>query len=158
MRTWLTRAIVAAVVGLGIAVLVTDLRPPGPPDGEPRRPRRTTPAPLPPCSREQLELSIEVLGGSGTALIRHILGEPCRLARVPVDLRVWDRAGNHVGLSYSSDQAVAGTFFPDFERLLGITYLPSCTARGPYTAVATVGSYSTRGRLSGREVGCFSGG
>jgi hypothetical protein len=62
-----------------------------------------------------------------------------------------------VGLSYGSDQAVDGNFFPDFERLLGITYLPTRTARGPYTAVATVGSYSARGRLSGREVGCFMG-
>jgi hypothetical protein len=158
MRTWLTRAVVAGVVGLVVAVLVTELRPPEPAEGEPRSPGRTTPAPLPPCSREQLALSIEVLGGSGTAVLRHVRGKPCRLARVPVDLRVLDRAGKRVGLSYSSDPALAGNFFPDFERLLGITYLPTCAARGPYTAIATVGSYSARGKLSGREVGCFTGG
>jgi hypothetical protein len=158
MRKWLTRAIVAAVVALGVAVLVTALRPPAPAEGEPRSAERTTPASLARCSREQLALSIELLGGSGTAVLRHVRGEPCRLARVPVHLRVLDRAGNRVGLSYSSDQDVAGTFFPDFERLLGITYLPTCAARGPYTAITTVGSYSARGKLSGREVGCFTGG
>jgi len=158
MRTWLTRAIVAAVVGLGVAVLVTGLRPPAPPEDEPRSAARTTPMPLPRCSSEQLALSIEVLGGSPTAVLRHVMGEPCRLTRVPVDLRVLDRAGNRVRRSYGGDQAVDGKFFPDFERLLGITYLPTCEARGPYTAIATVGPYSARGKLSGREVGCFTGG
>ena len=158
-----------AVAALGIAATVAALRP----SGEPRPARPASgqeaiaasrsevsddaPEPLPSCTTPQLELELDVLGGSPTLVLRHARGRPCRLARTPVAVTITDRGGKPVRLS-TRERSVQADFSPDFERLLGMTFLPSCSSRGPYTAVATVGPYTARGTLSAREVGCFRGG
>lgn len=91
-------------------------------------------------------------------VVRHVWGKPCHLNRLPVDLTVKDWAGGPVRLTTASESVVAGTFAPDFERLINITYLPKCDQRGPFVAFVNVGPYSARRKLSGNEVGCFRGG
>lgn len=118
-------------------------------------PREGEDVPLPPCTVQNLALSIDVLGGSPFIALRHAWGKPCHLARLPVDLTVRDRAGRRVQL-VTSESSVAGDFPRDFVRLIGITYLPTCRQRGPFVAFATVDpAYAARRRLP--PVGCFAG-
>jgi hypothetical protein len=52
-------------------------------------------------------------------------GKPCHLARLPIDLAVWDRTGRRVRLVRSGvpQSGIAGDFSPRFERLIDITYV-----------------------------------
>lgn len=82
-------------------------------------------APLPRCTAQQIAVAIEVLAGSATIVVRHNWGKPCHLARLPIDLAVWDRTGRRVRLVRSGvpQSGIAGDFSPRFERLIDITYV-----------------------------------
>jgi hypothetical protein len=122
---------------------------------------------LPTCTTPQLALAFEILGGSGTFVLRHVRGEHCHLPGLPIRFNVRDRAGRRVRLvtppSGLDDQsAVNGDFSPGLEQLINITYLPECGPEaippGPFLVSVRVGPYVARRTLSGSEIGCFGGG
>jgi hypothetical protein len=126
-------------------------------------PAENTTASLPRCSAEQIAASIDVLGERATIAVRHARGKACYLARLPVQLRMWDRAGNPVHLPTIEGAHlplwVGGDFTPGFERLLSIHRVFSdCDQRGPFLVVVKVGPYVVRRTLSRNEVACFRGG
>ena len=135
-------------------------------------PVETRPVVLPRCTVQNLGVSIEVLGGTATVVVRHVWGRPCQLAPpLPVSLSVTDRVGRRVRLATLAggsvvQSRVGGDFSPGFEQLIDIPYLAEptvdegCDRRGPFTAFVIVGpyTYSAQRRLSGSEVGCFRGG
>ena len=120
--------------------------------------------PLPTCARPELELGIEILGGSATTVLRHVSGGPCHLKRVPVRVTVRDRAGRRVQLVAGEGLrgAFRGDFSAGFEQLINITFLPHCTPEtvplGPFLLSARAGPYRAQRALSGQEIGCFGGG
>jgi hypothetical protein len=109
-------------------------------------------------------VSIDVLGGTASVVVRHIWGRACHLAPLRVRLSVTDRVGRRVRLAtvgggQDLQSRVAGDFAPGFEQLIDIPYLAeppltSCDRRGPFTAFVIVGPYSAQRKLSGSEVGC----
>jgi hypothetical protein len=116
---------------------------------------------LPRCTTRHLRVSIEVLGGTATIVVRHVWGGACHLARTPIRLLVSDRLGRRVGLEADgseSESVVEGDFSPDFERLIDIAYLQNCHQRGPFTEFVLFGPHSTQRKLPGSAVGCFRGG
>jgi hypothetical protein len=115
-----------------------------------------TSKPSPRCTAQQLALAIDVLAGDATIVLRHVWGNSCRLARLPVELTVKGRVGRRVRLA-NTEPGVGGDS-PGFERLINITYLPRCGQRGPFDALVNAGPYTARRTLSGSEVGCFRGG
>ena len=120
-----------------------------------------TPEALPRCTPQNLGVSVDVLGGSATVVVRHVWGRPCHLAALPVRLSVTDRLGRRVRLETDgspSERTVDGDFTPGFERLIDIPYLANCDGRGPFAAFVIVGPYSAQRKLSASEVGCFRGG
>jgi hypothetical protein len=126
-------------------------------------PPKNATAPLPLCSAEQIAASIDVLGGRATIAMRHSRGEACHLARLPVHLKMWDRAGSPVRLPTAEGAHlplwVGGDFSSGFEQLLSIhRVFPDCDQRGPFLVVAHVGPYVVRRTLSRNEVACFRGG
>jgi hypothetical protein len=126
-------------------------------------PAENTTAPLLRCSAEQIAASIDVLGGRATITVRHARGTACHLARLPVQLKMWDRAGNPVHLPTVEGAhiptQVGGDFTSNFERLLWIhRVFPECDQRGPFLVVAKVGPYVVRRTLPRNEVACFRGG
>jgi hypothetical protein len=128
----------------------------------------TTPKSLPRCTAQNIGVSIEVLGGTATIVVRHVWGRPCQLAPLPVRLSLTNRLGGRVRLATVEDgpdvqSRVGGDFSPGFERLIDIPYLANpqlanCNSRGPFTAFVIVGPYSAQRKLSGSEVDCFRGG
>ena len=127
-----------------------------------------TPEGLPRCTVQNIGVSIDVLGGTATAVVRHVRGRPCHLTPLPVRLLVSDRAGRRVRLAAVDEgppvqTRVAGDFSPGFEQLIDIPYLAEpqlgdCDRAGPFTAFVIVGPYSAQRKLSGSEVDCFRGG
>jgi hypothetical protein len=120
---------------------------------------------LPTCTSPQLDLVIEVPGGSAAVALRHVTGSPCHLGRLPVKMTVRDREGNVVPLVGGEGLGVSafrGDFSPGFEQLRNVTFLPACTPEtiphASYVLSARAGSYRARKRLSGVEIGCFGGG
>lgn len=169
MRTWLTRAVLVALVALGIAAaleaLISDSREEVGAD-QSRDVRAVRPvsretgletenrlAVVPACTAQQLALSMEVMDGSPFIALAHVWGNPCRLARLPIDATVRDGSGTRVRRVWTAG-GIAGEFSPDFVRLLSITYLPTCDQREPFVAFVNVGPYSTRGTLP--RVGCMT--
>lgn len=132
-------------------------------------PVEATPEGLPRCTVQNIGVSIDVLGGTATVVVRHVQGRPCRLAPLPVRLSLTDRVGRRVRLT-AVDEAdpdvqsrVGDDFSPGFEQLIDIPYLAepqlsNCTRKGPFTAFVIIGPYSAQRKLSGSEVGCFRGG
>lgn len=125
----------------------------------------SSPERLPTCTTPQLELVIEVPGGSAAVALRHRSGAPCHLRRLPVKLVVRDRAGRVVPLIGGEAFGVSafrGDFSPGFEELRNVSFLPECTPetipRASYVLVAKAGPYHARKKLSGAEIGCFAGG
>jgi hypothetical protein len=176
IRTRLTWAVLGVVLALAVAAAVYALRGSASPGsasetevGQRRSadafsiPEENTTAPLPRCSAEQIAASIDVLGGRATIAVRHVRGKACHLARLPVQLRMWDRAGNPEHLPTSEGAhipfQVGGDFRSNFERLLWIhRVFPDCDQLGPFLVVANVGPYVVRRTLSRNEVACFRGG
>ena len=127
-------------------------------------PVETTPEALPRCTVQNIGVSIDVLGGTATVVVRHVWGRACHLAPLPVRLSVTDRVGRRVRLAtvgggHDLQSRVAGDFSPGFEQLIDIPYLAepqltSCDRRGPFTAFVIIGPYSAQRKLSGSEVGC----
>jgi hypothetical protein len=176
IRTRFTWVVLGGVLALVVAGAVYALRGSGSPGtasetgaGQRRSadafsvPAKNTTAPLPRCSAEQIVASIDVLGGRATTVVRHARGRACRLARLPVHLKMWDRAGNPVRLPTTEGahipSRVGGDFSSGFERLLWIhRVFPDCDQRGPFLVVVKVGPYVVRRTLSRDEVACFRGG
>jgi hypothetical protein len=121
-------------------------------------PVEAAPESFPRCTAQHIGVSIEVLGGAATIVVRHVWGSPCYLAPLRVRLMVSDRVGRRVRLSPRVESVVEGDFAPGFERLIDITYLPNCHQRGPFTAFVIVGPYSAQRKLSVSDFGCFRGG
>jgi hypothetical protein len=176
-RTRLTWVVVGGLVALFVVGLIDSLRSresrifePGGRRGSVFEARDPVLAPttvsLPPCSDEQIGVSIEVLGGSATVVVRHMFGKPCHLARRPVEVAVNDRADNPVrsvpGVDEETDGSIEGDFTPGFERLLGFNHFANCDLssgqRGPFTAKVWIGENYVERRLAGDEIGCWQGG
>jgi hypothetical protein len=131
-------------------------------------PGETTPQSLPRCTVQHIRVSIEVLGGAATIVVRHVWGSRCHLAPLRVRLLVSDRVGRRVRLAAADEgrpvqSRIAGDFSPGFEQLIDIPYLAEpqlgdCDRAGPFTAFVIVGPYSAQRKLSGSEVDCFRGG
>ena len=88
----------------------------------------TTPESLPRCTAQNIGVSIDVLGGTATIVVRHVWGRPCQLAPLPVRLSLTNRLGGRVPLATVEDgpdvqSRVGGDFSPGFERLIDIPYL-----------------------------------
>jgi hypothetical protein len=178
--TWL---VAAGVIGVLVAATVDAVRSSEPSGSALRRVatteqsavrETTTPVgvprqPLPRCTTRHIGVSIDVLGGTATVVVRHVWGSSCHLTPLPVRLSLTDRVGRRARLA-GVDEAhpdvqarVRGDFFPGFEQLIDIPYLTrpqlaDCDAAGPFTAFVTVGPHSAQRKLSGSEVGCFRGG
>jgi hypothetical protein len=180
MRARLGWVVVGALAAIVVAAAVDAFRSPGrpspaPPEGssvpvstegsvfEARDPvPGGETAPLPRCTAEQIAAAIEIFDGVASIVVRHVRGEPCHLARLPINLAVRDTKGRRVRLaeprSGVAESGVAGDFSPRFERLVNITYVRDCNEPGPFLAVVNVGPYVARRTLSGNEIGCFTGG
>jgi hypothetical protein len=172
----ITLLIAAGVLAVGVAALVDALR--GSPSvtapaGENRH-LALSPVPaagsadrLPACTTPQLELKIEVQGGSAAIALRHLSGSPCHLRRLPVRMWLRDRSGRTVRLvggqvgEALTGSPFRGDFSPAFEQLRSVTFLPRCTPEttphGPYILVARAGAYHAHRRVSGSNIGCFGG-
>ena len=129
----------------------------------------TTPETPPRCRAEQIAVSIDVLGGRPTIALRHARGKACRLARQPMKLTMWDRAGDRVRLARvdlgpegqcpaEGQCLLGGVLSPGVERLIIIPRLGTCHRRGPFLAVVGVGAHVAQRTLSGNKVGCLRGG
>jgi hypothetical protein len=178
MRRRITSLIALGVLAVGVVALVDALR------GSPSRStsavenRYVAPSPapaersaddrLPVCTTPQLDLTIEVPGGSAAVALRHVSGSPCHLRRLPVKVWVRDPQGQavrlvagHVGEALSGSP-FRGDFSPAFEQLRNVVFLPRCTPEttphGPFVLVALAGPYHARRRVSGNNIGCFGGG
>ena len=140
--------------------LVVEVPPVEPPVTEPPLVVEVPPVEPPRCTAQQIAVAIEVLGGSASIVVRHVWGKPCHLARLPIDLAVWDRSGRRVRLVRSgvAQSGIAGDFSPRFERLIDITYVRDCDYRGPFLAVVNVGPYGARATLSAKEIHCVTRG
>ena len=139
---------------------VVEVPPVEPPVTEPPLVVEVPPVEPPRCTAQQIAVAIEVLGGSASIVVRHVWGKPCHLARLPIDLAVWDRSGRRVRLVRSgvAQSGIAGDFSPRFERLIDITYVRDCDYRGPFLAVVNVGPYGARATLSAKEIHCVTRG
>ena len=170
--TWVLGGVLALVVAGAVYVLrgSASVGSASEPGAGQRRPAEAfsvraenTTAPLPRCSAEQIAASIDVLGGSATIAVRRARGGACHLARLPVHLKMWDRAGNPVHLPTVEGahipSQVGGDFTSNFERLIWIhRVFPDCDQRGPFLVVAKIGPYIVRQTLPSNEVACFRGG
>jgi len=120
---------------------------------------------LPGCSTRQLNLSIEILGGLASVVLRHASGNPCDLHPLPLSLTVRDKSGRRVLLlsaegvvGFKQMIRVRGDFTPGFEQLFGITSTrcsPEVALRGRFLALARGGPYVARRFVSGAEIGCI---
>lgn len=109
------------------------------------------------CTRLDIRVSIEILGGVATAVVRNIGLTACHLRRLPVELSIEGGAGNSVPLEgFPAPPPVGGNFPPAFEQTTNFPeQIPDCRFRGPFVVSATVGPYSARREVTGPEIGCF---
>lgn len=148
--TWVASGAVAALVVAGVvdAVLRSE------DDSSPRAARRdgarsvpTTTAvtlgPLPACRREQLALSIEVLGGGDVYVLRHVRGGPCNLRPARVTLTITDRRGRRIRPA-STVPEISGDFPPGSEFVGLLNYLITCREEEPIRVAVRVGRYTAR--------------
>jgi len=180
-RRQLTRVIAAGVVAVLVAGTVDAVRSSKPSGSAPIQtatteesaaremavPVEATQA-FPRCTVQNIGVSIDVLGGTATVVVRHVWGRACHLASLPVRLSVTDRVGRKVRLATleggeDGQSRVGGDFSPGFEQLIDVPYLAepqlsNCDRPGPFTAFVIVGPHSAQRKLSGSEVGCFRGG
>ena len=123
---------------------------------------------LPRCTVQNIGVSIDVLGGTATVVVRHVRGRPCHLTPLPVRLSLTNGVGRRVRLAAVDEGSdvqspIGGDFSPGFEQLIDIPYLAEpqlgdCDRAGPFIAFVIVGPYSAQRKLSGSEVDCFRGG
>jgi hypothetical protein len=176
--TWVIAAGVIAVLVAGTIDAVRSSKPSGSASSrvvkteesarETAIPVETTAEALPRCTDQNIGVSIDVLGGTATVVVRQVWGRPCHLAPLTVRLGLTDRVGRRVRLATGGEgpavpSHVRGDFSSGFEKLINIPYLAepqlaNCDRKGPFTAFVIVGPYSAQRKLSGSEVGCFRGG
>jgi hypothetical protein len=171
MRRWLTWVITGALAAVLIAAAGDALRSRSssspiseteaatrPSHAQATRTSVTTKsAAVPRCRAEQIGVSIDAPGGDPTIVVSHARGARCHLARLPINLKIWDRARRRVHLVTVGQLSVGGDFSPEFDHLINLTYLPDCDQRGPFLAVVSVGPYVARRTLSANGIGCFPG-
>jgi hypothetical protein len=117
---------------------------------------------LPDCTRQQIEVSIDVLpftettSGRVTMIeVRSLHGSSCRLPGLLAGVTLNDRAGNAIfqaGLS-----SVVGAVLPGSPQTVPFPItndLALCGQGGPYLALATVSPYSARRKIPGWKIGC----
>ena len=112
--------------------------------------------PLPRCTHQQIAVSIEVLAGIATNVVRHVGGGPCHLRPLRLGLTIRDRAGKRVWQGEIAS-AFGGDFSSGSEQTVHFPIpndVPHCQRRDPFLARVTVGRYSARRKLSGSEIGC----
>jgi hypothetical protein len=118
------------------------------------------------CRTPQLDLSIQVLGGQATVVVRHVRGDPCRLRRLPLKLTVRDESGRKLQLrspegleSFKQPITVRGDFSPGFEQLIAITSArctPEVARLGHFFASARAGPYVAHRVIAGGDI-CIGG-
>jgi hypothetical protein len=174
MRRPITWLLAGALIAVAVVATVDALRGSSSrPQGEPRShdqvpvgaadPPTSAAVRLPGCSTRQLHLSIEILGGLATVVLRHASGNPCHLRPLPLSVTVRDKSGRKVlllsgeGVVRKQVMRVRGDFTPGFEQLFGITSTrctPEVALRGRFLALASGGPYVARRLVSGADIGC----
>jgi hypothetical protein len=103
---------------------------------------------LPRCTAGQLALRVENLGGSPALALVHVWAGPCRTARLPIDISVFDRKGKRVQATVLIQRAFAPTTLsPNAEVIAGFNLVYLCGERKPVRVVAEAGAYPARGQL-----------
>jgi hypothetical protein len=144
--TWLVIAALGAVVLAATleAVLRSE---PGPDQQTTSEDDTTTAQPSPASCREaQLALVIGYLD-SPVAILRHVKGEPCRVAETSVSVRILSRDGDGEGLLLGPEGNLGGFFASGVEEWAPFRYSPRCGERGPFVAVVRAGDYVARERI-----------
>ena len=112
---------------------------------------------LPPCTQQDISISIEVRDGGAVAVARNIGADACYRLLRGWRLRIEDRAGTLVE-ERAEVRPLADGFSQQAPRgLFQLTLNPVClgVSPGPYVALVTVGPYTTRlANLSRSEVAC----
>jgi hypothetical protein len=145
--TWVVAGAVAALAVAGVvdAVLRSDgdSSQPSAANGDEVTSVRAEPAALPACRREQLALSIEILGGGDVFVLRHVRGGPCRLPAARVTVKIRDGRDRQVQVANAPSE-VSGDFAPDVEFVGLLTYLITCREDQPIRVTVRVGRYTAR--------------
>jgi hypothetical protein len=103
---------------------------------------------LEPCRPGQLALAIKRLPGGSAVELSHVSGEPCRVPRMRIDLRVRAAHGQPVAqLVFNGSGRFSGDISPDMTFLATFTFLPRCNQRGPFQATVAVGPYLAERQL-----------
>jgi len=120
--------------------------------------------PAPPCTRRQIEVSIEVLKLAPNqppvaALVMRGVGATCWQDKVGFLFTIRDRRGRQVGRwQVQPDNGFGGLFQRGVEGTFAVHDVDHCDYPGPYVALVTVGPYSARrGNLSRSEITCGEG-
>jgi hypothetical protein len=160
LRRWFTWVVPGAVIAVGVLAGLDALRSS---DGETTAPSPTAPTstlearePPPPCTRLQVRVSIEILGGAAKPVVKNVGLSPCRL-RSPLDLAVTisDQAGKKIH-KFSSASFV-GDFAPGQWATTPEQFIKDCQLHGPFQVVARVGPYTARrSNLTASQVLCLS--
>ena len=111
---------------------------------------------LPRCTEREVSVSIEILGGLATTVVRHIGDDPCRLPPVTVRIVLVDASGDEVQFAYPSTP-FGGDLEPGSEQTANFPEeIVGCQRRGPFGATVSIGQFSAhRTGLSDSEVGCL---
>jgi hypothetical protein len=153
VRGWITWVVSGAVVALVVAGAVEAfLRSDGDSpsrsagrEGARSAPTTTAvaPGPLPACRREQLALSIEILGGGDVYVLRHVRGRACNLRSARVTLTIRDRRGRRIRPA-SAVPEISGDFSPGSEFVGLLNFLITCREEEPIRVTVRIGRYTAR--------------
>jgi hypothetical protein len=142
VRRLLTIVVAAAIIVVAVAAAVDALR-----DSPSARPQSA--APLPPCERDQLALSIAAEGGASAVALRQVRGRACNLASLNVRIFVIDRRGRREEIALGDTPASAaaasdlgGDYPPGLADVIPISI---CGEGAPFVVEASAGPYSARG-------------
>jgi len=172
LRTHLSWLLVGGVVAVLIAAAIDSLR-----RSESERPRadgglaqergrkeeateeaplaaapETETAPLERCTVGQLALRFEHVGGTPLLALAHVWGSPCRTARIPIEVALFDRNGNPVNAEKASASAWPQAFgstnlSPGIEVIAEIQMSYLCDERRPRRLLAEARPYVVRAWL-----------
>ena len=154
MRKHASRAVVAAVGAIALAVAVAALVEREPASPEPSQTARATPAQpagarrpsLPLCEASQLHFRIDVVDAP-VAVLEHVRGAFCRRPNRPLQVGVREASSRGGGIVLGPEGKLGGTFSPGAQRRAAFTYRPTCGEHGPFLAVARSGSFVARRRI-----------
>ena len=121
--------------------------------------------PAPPCTRSQIEVSIEVLRFGpnqprvAAFVMRGVGARSCWQEKVGFLFTIRDRRGRQVGRwQEPPSNGFGGLFTRDVEGTYAVHDVDHCDYPGPYVALVTIGPYSARrGNLSRSEITCGKG-